>query len=470
MLFNTYQYWAFFLAVLVLFYAVPLRTGKIVLLVASYVFYMSWDYRFAGLILASTVIDYTLGIIIAGASARWKKPLVTISVIVNLGILGFFKYYNFFATSFAAAFGISPDSLVLNLVLPVGISFYTFKSMSYTIDVYRGRFQPVRSLPDFALFVAFFPELVAGPIVRAECFIPQLHDWRSPSEAMVADAINLIIVGMVKKLVFADRFALAADAYFRDPGSHPGAIAAWCGTFAFAMQIFFDFSGYTDIARGCAQLLGIQFPLNFARPYLATNISDFWRRWHISLSQWLRDYLYIPLGGNRHGTLLTYRNLMLTMALGGLWHGASWNFVIWGMLHGTLLIGHRIFVKMIDGTALARQLAMAAFTPVKVLLTFTCVLITWVFFRAATLHDSAYILGQMFGSAGWRPGAGLTAGLIVLAGIALPLAILEERYGVVRRLAASPSWCRVPAYVTLFFTLELFAVTGRTIPFIYFQF
>ena len=214
----------------------------------------------------------------------------------NLGFLGVFKYFNFFSASLAALLGWPADSFALSIVLPVGISFYTFQSMSYTIDVYRGRVAPVRSFTDFALFVAFFPQLVAGPIVRARDFFPQLDAWRRPGEVAVQRGILLIAVGLIKKMVFADQFALISDAYFGDLAGHPGAPAAWTGSIAFAMQIFFDFSGYTDIARGCAKLLGFHFTINFARPYLATNIADFWRRWHISLSTWLRDYLYIPLG------------------------------------------------------------------------------------------------------------------------------------------------------------------------------
>ncbi|HEY2146328.1 MAG TPA: MBOAT family O-acyltransferase, partial [Pirellulales bacterium] len=442
----------------------------IVLLAASYYFYMKWDPRFALLILGSTVLDYVLGIAISTGSPRKKRLLLIVSIAANLGILGFFKYFNFFVSSFASLFGMSDQSVVLQIVLPVGISFFTFKSMSYTIDVYYGWLKPVYNFLDYALFVVFFPELVAGPIVRADVFFPQLFDWKRPGASAQQSAIYLIIFGLIKKMVFADRFAFVADEYFQHLPSHPGAVAAWTGVIAFAMQIFFDFSGYTDIARGCALLLGFKFPLNFARPYLATNITEFWKRWHMSLSQWLRDYLYIPLGGNRHGSLMTYRNLMLTMLLGGLWHGASWNFVIWGGYQGALLLGHRLFGQMVKGTRAAAVLASPLLAPAKVAVTTVFVLIGWVFFRAVDLHDASYVIGQMFHSE-WRPADSFfTTGIWVLIGVSAAIAVCEEFFHLSDRLCAAPAWCTVPCYVGCFFCLELFAVTGTTIPFIYYQF
>jgi alginate O-acetyltransferase complex protein AlgI len=470
MLFNTIEFWIFFATVLVVFYSVPFRIGKLVLLVASYYFYMRWDPRFAILILASTVLDYVLGIAISTGSQRRKRLLLIVSIVANLSILGFFKYYNFFISSFANLFGMSEQSIVLQIVLPVGISFYTFKSMSYTIDVYYGWLKPVYRFLDYALFVVFFPELVAGPIVRADVFFPQLFDWKKPAPLAQQAAIYLIIFGLIKKMVFADRFAFIADEYFGHLASHPGAIAAWTGVGAFAMQIFFDFSGYTDIARGCALLLGFKFPLNFARPYLAINITEFWKRWHMSLSQWLRDYLYIPLGGNRHGSLLTYRNLMLTMLLGGLWHGASWNFVLWGGYQGALLLGHRFFSHTVHKTSTAALFDSRLLVPAKVALTMCFVLIGWVFFRAVNLHDAQFILQQMFSSE-WRPADSFfTTGFWLLIGISTVIALTEEFFHVSERLWAAPAWCTVTCYVICFFCLELFAVTGTTIPFIYYQF
>jgi D-alanyl-lipoteichoic acid acyltransferase DltB (MBOAT superfamily) len=470
MLFTTVGYWLFFAAVLALFYGLPFRVGKLLLLAASYYFYSCWDARFALLILGSTVLDYFLGLAIAGAEPRRKRLLVICSVVANLGILGFFKYYNFFVASLAALLGVSGGTWALRIVLPVGISFYTFKSMSYTIDVYKGWLRPIRSFLDYALFVVFFPELVAGPIVRADVFFPQLLEWKRPRPIECQRAIHLILFGLVKKLVFADRFAPIADAYFSDPGRHPGAVAAWTGALAFTMQIYFDFSGYTDIARGCAQLLGFKFPLNFNRPYLATSITEFWKRWHMSLSQWLRDYLYIPLGGNRQGRLMTYRNLMLTMLLGGLWHGASWNFVVWGGYHGLLLAGHRSFVSSIAGSRIERALNRGVLVPVKIACTLLLVVIGWVFFRAATLPDARMILRAMFAGEWLHSQSLLNPAALVLCSIAFVLGVLEEKARPLDRLALAPAWRRVGVYVVLFFSLELFSVTGQKIPFIYFQF
>ena len=353
MLFNSLEFWIFFSLVLLFSRLLPRRPRNLFLLGASYLFYMWWDARFIVLIVASTLVDFLVGRSLHNARGRSRWWLLIASLAANLGLLGFFKYYNFLAGSLAGLLGISARTLHLDIILPVGISFYTFQSMSYTIDIYRGKLEPVKRLTDFALYVAFFPQLVAGPIVRAREFFPQLFQWRPPSHERTEKGISLILVGLVKKMVLADNFARISDLYFGDVAAHPGAWAAWSATFAFAMQIFFDFSGYTDIARGCGRLLGYEFPVNFRRPYLAGSITEFWRRWHISLSSWLRDYLYIPLGGNRRGSWTTYENLMVTMLLGGLWHGASWNFVLWGGYHGLLLAGERSFPGPVDSRVVA---------------------------------------------------------------------------------------------------------------------
>jgi D-alanyl-lipoteichoic acid acyltransferase DltB (MBOAT superfamily) len=470
MLFHTLQFWIFFFIVLLLFYRLPFRWGKIVLLAGSYFFYTEWDARFTALIFASTVLDYTLGLLIARATDRYRKLLLVVSICGNLGILGFFKYYNFFEASLAQLLGISPDTLALKIILPVGISFYTFKSMSYTIDVYRGWLRPVTHFLDYALFVAFFPELVAGPIVRADVFFPQLFNWQRPSTSDVMDAINLILWGLVKKMVFADRFALIADTYFSSIATHPGPVAAWTGTLAFAMQIYFDFSGYTDIARGCALLLGIRFPLNFLRPYLSQNIAEFWRRWHMSLSTWLRDYLYISLGGNRKGAINTYRNLMLTMLLGGLWHGANWTFVLWGTYHGLLLVLHRLFMWTTSRAHISGPLAAPALAPAKILITLFFVLISWVLFRATSIGDAALVIQAMFSGPWLWTTSVLTSTSIALIAVATIVAILEERFGLLSRMYRARTWYRVASYVVLLFALEVLAVRGQQIPFIYFQF
>jgi D-alanyl-lipoteichoic acid acyltransferase DltB (MBOAT superfamily) len=469
MLFNTIDYWIFFLVVLVGFYSLPFRAGKLLLLGVSYFFYMWWNPRLIILILTSTVIDYFLGILLETCHAKRRKPLLVASLVVNLGILGFFKYYNFFAASLANLLFLPPDSLALSIILPVGISFYTFASLSYTIDIYRRKMTAVRNFIDYAFFIAFFPHLIAGPIIRAKQFLPQVQQWRMPSSIVINRGIALILSGLVKKMVFADRFAIVSDAYFNDLAD-PGWLAAWSGAFAFAMQIFFDFSGYTDIARGCAKLLGFEFPLNFERPYLAPNIAQFWQRWHITLSTWVRDYLFMPMIRGTRSRLEIYVALMFTMLILGLWHGASWNFVIWGGYLGLLIVAYRIFQQKISGTPLEHFMSRREVVPFKILLTFTTFTMSAAFFRPKSFEATATVLQAMFD---WRHNPGqniLTTGTLVLFFISFVLAVLEERRRFLRRISLAPAYIQIPAYVCVFFALELFSVTGETMPFLYFQF
>ena len=462
MLFHTPQFSAFFAVVLVLFYALPLRAGRWVLLAASYYFYMCWNAKFILLILVLTAIDYTaamwMGRLPAGPR---RKAALVMSLAANLGFLGFFKYYNFLAGNVAWALGWPVDAFALQIILPMGISFHTFQSMSYVIDVYRGEQEVIDNVIDYALYIAFFPQLVAGPIVRARHFFADLYHWRAPEAREILRGVLLVVFGLVKKLAIADQFARVADDYFRAPAAHPGYLAAWSGVIAFSIQIFFDFSGYTDMAIGLAQILGFHFPENFRRPYLSRSITEFWRRWHISLSSWLRDYLYIPLGGNRHGRWRTYRNLMLTMLLGGLWHGASWNFVIWGGFHGALLS-----IERVCGVRERERWSWA--DPLRVALTFALASIAWVFFRAATVGVAVQILGSLFtGPHGhmlwlhWQ---------LWLALVALLLAVLEESRGWFERLPEAPAWAYASAIAVCLFCLELIGFTGRPVPFVYFQF
>ena len=430
---------------------------------------MWWDPRFIVLILTSTVVDYFLGISLEMASGHRKKLLLVVSLIVNLGILGFFKYYDFFAGSLAAMLHVPESSVVLRIILPVGVSFYTFASLSYTIDVYWGKMRAVRNPIDYALFIAFFPHLIAGPIIRARQFISQIQFWRRPAAIMVQSGIILVLSGLIKKMVFADRFAAVSDAYFNDLTAHPGWLAAWSGCIAFSMQIFFDFSGYTDIARGCAKLLGFEFPLNFARPLLSRNPRDFWRRWHMTLSSWVRDYLFIPLGGSRKGSLVLYRNLIVVMVLVGLWHGANWTFVVWGAYQGVLLIGYRLFERAATGTAIAHVMKKGYFVPFSIGLMFLSCTVSWAFFRPRTLQASGYVLGALFGSQHVTGEFLLTTGTIVLIFISLGLAVAQERTQFIDCLALQPARIRIPAYVCAFLALELFPVTGQ-VPFVYFQF
>ncbi|MBY0505727.1 MAG: MBOAT family protein [Bryobacteraceae bacterium] len=454
MLFNTAQFFAFFAAVLLLFYTLPwFAARKWLLLVASYYFYASWNVNFVPLLLTLTLVDYFC--------ARWieksAKPRVAliISLSANLGFLAFFKYTNFLASQVTQLTG--QPARVFDIVLPLGISFHTFQSISYIVDVYRGQQTAVRSLPDYALFIAFFPQLVAGPIVRARDFFRDLLAWQAPSGEEIRLGAWLMLLGLTKKMAFADRFAIVADGYFGNPV--PGQWTAITATLAFGLQIFFDFSGYTDMAIGMAKLLGFHFPENFRRPYLASSITDFWRRWHISLSSWLRDYLYIPLGGSRHGSWRTYRNLLLTMLLGGLWHGASWNFVVWGGYHG-LLLGVERAARLDEPRGWLRLPRLA--------LTFVLVMLGWVFFRANGWEASQFVLHEIF--LGSRGAGLLNAWQCGLALGALLMALAEDRWAVTERLARGPAWLYVPAFALMGLVLEIFGVFDQAIPFVYFQF
>jgi len=384
MVFSEPRFLLFFLLVFCVHWS--LRSNqwrKHVLLVASLYFYGSWDWRFLGLIVGAATVDWYSARQIQRAreEARRAKGWLLFSLIYNLGVLGFFKYFNFFVDSgvvFLGWLGFEAKIEVLKIVLPVGISFFTFQTMSYTIDVYRGDLRPVRGYLDFLLYVTFFPQLVAGPIVRASTFLPQLFETRRFADVDVHRALGQFLSGFIKKSVVADLIAKPADAVFADPSQYTAG-SIWIAVTCYAIQIYCDFSGYSDMAIGAARLLGYELCENFRFPYLATSITDFWRRWHLSLSTWLRDYLYISLGGNRGGRWFTHRNLMLTMLLGGLWHGAGWNFVIWGAIHGVALVVHKEWVRFVGEGRLPF---------VSRLLTVYTVLLAWIFFRASTFEQA----------------------------------------------------------------------------------
>jgi alginate O-acetyltransferase complex protein AlgI len=463
MLFNTAHFFLFLAVVLALFYTAPRPLRKYILLAASYFFYGSWNYRFIPLLLTLTVIDYTAGIWLEKVPAGPRRRTVLIaSLCANLGFLGFFKFYNFLGSNLAWILDRPANAFFLNIVLPLGISFHTFQSMSYVVDVYRGEQEAVRNPIDYALFICFFPQLVAGPIVRARNFFHDLWHWQAPSAEDVSRGVLLLTLGLTKKMAFADQFAKVANDYFKNVSGNPGWLTAWSGVVAFGMQIYFDFSGYTDMAIGMAKLLGFHFPVNFRRPYLAASITDFWRRWHISLSTWLRDYLYISLGGNRRGRWMTYRNLMLTMLLGGLWHGASWNFVIWGGYHGALLSLERFF----RGNRPVRE-DWNWLYPLKALVTFALVMISWVFFRAVDLPQSLQVLHQMFSGHGHLLLANWHIELML---VALVLAVVEEKFDWFERVLNAPMLAYASALALMFFCIVVFGVIDASIPFVYFQF
>jgi alginate O-acetyltransferase complex protein AlgI len=427
MLFNSLQFVVFLVVVYGLYLLLQgrLQWQNRMLLVASYLFYGVWDYRFLSLLMFSTFIDYWMARLMdATPDQAVRKRWLMVSIVVNLTILGFFKYFNFFADSAAgllATFGMGASPFTLNIVLPVGISFYTFQSLAYTVDVYRRQVEPCRSLSNFALYVSYFPQLVAGPIERANQLLPQLLRPRTVTAAGVGSGLHLMAIGFFKKVVIADNLSPTVDQLFAAPGPLSAGQAIVAVTF-FAMQIYCDFSGYSDIARGVSRLMGIELMKNFNLPYFARNPSDFWRRWHISLSQWLRDYLYIPLGGNKGSKLFTYRNLLLTMVLGGLWHGAAWNFVLWGLYQGLLLVGHRLYQEATaskHGAAEPRG-GIASVVPIGVMLMFT--LYGWLLFRATSLTQVVDMTVALV-----RPGgaAFLVENLARLAFFAWPIWLLE---------------------------------------------
>jgi len=398
MLFNSLTFLVFLAVVLGLYYSLTHRAQNLLLVLASYVFYGAWDWRFLALLWISTVVDYLCALKLAQSQHQpTRRAYMAISVATNLGILGFFKYCNFFVESFAdlvGLFGIEANVSLLHVVLPVGISFDTFQTLSYTIDVYRQQISPTRNMIDFAVYVAYFPQLVAGPIERASRLLPQIAKPRRVDQQMISSGAQLMLLGYLKKVGIADSIAPYVEEIFSAPASQSSP-ELLVGLYLFAIQIYCDFSGYSDIARGVSRLLGIELMVNFKQPYLARNITEFWRRWHISLSTWLRDYVYIPLGGNRGGARRTYINLMLTMLIGGLWHGASWTFVVWGGLHGTYLIVHRL------ARGRHRDLTFEIRTPsqfiaylVATLATFHLVCLTWLFFRAADFSQAWAYLRQ----------------------------------------------------------------------------
>jgi alginate O-acetyltransferase complex protein AlgI len=395
MAFNSYTFFIFFAIVLALHYSsLNWQTKKINLLIASYTFYAAWHPLFVILLLVCTLVDWFAARGVASAEGTGKKRFfLFISLAINLGMLGFFKYAGFLLQNFVwllSLINIQYKPLAPNIILPLGISFFTFQSITYTFDIYKGKANPWPSFLDFALFVSFFPKLIIGPITRAHTFLPQCNNPTKIDTTRMAWGFFLLLLGLFEKVIMADSLlAPVADQLFNISGI-PDTLSAWVGSLAFTGQIFFDFAGYSTCAIGVALCLGFDLPQNFKYPYAAIGFSDFWRRWHISLSTWLRDYLYIPLGGNRKGPIRTYINLVLTMLLGGLWHGASWTFVVWGGLHGLFLVVERFLKNIMPDSPVWSKRPMQI---VFVLLTFIAVSFAWVFFRANSF-DQAFTIIQ----------------------------------------------------------------------------
>jgi alginate O-acetyltransferase complex protein AlgI len=465
MLFTEFRFLIFFVVAFTVYWALRWNGArKWWLLVNSYVFYAGWDWRFLGLLMFSTGIDFVVANIMAARPTQAeKRPWLVASLVAQLALLGFFKYYNFFVES-AAAFstwlGLPVEPQVLSIVLPVGISFYTFQSMSYTIDVYRGELPATKSLLDFALFVAFFPQLVAGPIVRASQFLHQLADKKRFADVDARAALALFLIGYVKKACISDHIAAVVDPIFGDPAAY-GSFDLWLGVTLYAIQIYCDFSGYSDMAIATAALLGYRLVLNFDAPYLSLSIREFWRRWHISLSTWFRDYLFVPLGGSRGSSARTGFNLLMVFFLCGLWHGASWNFVLFGLFHGTFLVIER----GVPVERLPRALGHAYCWLVH--------LTGWAIFRPQGMDASASFLAGMFGlprDASAAPGLPIDPRWWLLPIGFMAIQALRVRAGLDERAADRVQ----PALFALAYgaavALVLPWAAAEYTPFIYFQF
>jgi D-alanyl-lipoteichoic acid acyltransferase DltB (MBOAT superfamily) len=484
--FNSFSFLVFFAVVLPLYWALPLRGQRYFLLAASYVFYMTWRAKYALLIAGITLLDYGAGIGMGRLENRptSRRALLLASLVANLGLLFVFKYWSFFGHLVEWTFGWMEWQVqwpALDVVLPLGISFHTFQSLSYTIDVYRRRVPVERSLTNFALYVAFFPQLVAGPIERADHLLPQFHSRRSFDPEEFVDGLRLVALGLFKKMAVADNLALWVDGVYGPQGVRD-APSLLLGTYAYAFQIYADFSGYSDIAIGVARMMGFRLVTNFDTPYFAASVTEFWRRWHMSLSSWLRDYLYIPLGGNRLGRGRTYLNLMITMLLGGLWHGASWTFVVWGGLNGLYLSAFKAWNDLVSrrrpaGWAIPPWIAKGF----GILLTFHLICLSWIYFRAPDLGTADAIVttlggsllsGDLLDSAArlrfarllfqWRMPAALT---LVLIAVDLWVGSGESR----ERWHLLPLPLRYVGYSTIVLATLAFGVFRAT-HFIYFQF
>jgi alginate O-acetyltransferase complex protein AlgI len=473
MLFNSYEFALFFAAILPCYWLLARypRAQNLLLLGAGYYFYAFLKPKLLGLLVLTTLVDYVCALLVHRAQdERWRRVTLACSMALNLGMLGYFKYYNFFTESVHEALahlGVMIPQHHLDVALPIGISFYTFQSMSYVIDVYRRQIEPTRNLVRFALFVSFFPHLVAGPIMRPATLLPQVAARRRFDFTQFCEGSYLIFWGLLKKVVVADNLALVANELFGRWQSLDGGTAL-LAVYAFAFQIYGDFSGYTDIARGTAKCLGFELPLNFNLPSFATSPQDFWNRWHISLSEWLRDYLYIPLGGSRGSHIATYRNLMLTMVLAGLWHKPGWTFVIWGGYHGLLLVLHRAARPWLDRVGPSNSIDRGCWTVLRIVVTFHLVCLGWLIFRAESIGQAAAMASAIVKHPA-LPGARYVLPAVCAI---LPLWMVELWQYRARDLdivARTPWYIRSAFYTACFYAIVLGGEFGGQ-QFIYFEF
>lgn len=479
MLFNSLTFAVFLPIVFALYWLLKKSTRKqnLLLLISSYVFYGWWDWRFLLLILISSGADFIIGQKLYNEkNGRQRKRWLVLSLIINLGILGFFKYHGFFMDSFAeliSSIGLKPNLPVLQIILPVGISFYTFQTLSYTIDIYRNKLKPTSDIVSFFTFVAFFPQLVAGPIERAKNLLPQFKSKRVFDPAFAVSGLRLILWGLVKKTIIADRVFYIVEALYDHPGEF-SSISIIFGTLLFGLQIYCDFSGYSDIAIGTARLFGIRLMINFKTPYFSQSFREFWQRWHISLSTWFRDYVYIPLGGNRSGKSNWILAIILTFGLSGLWHGAYFHYVVWGLLHGLFYLGENLFAKFWGN----RWKPGKYF---RILFVFTLMNFAWIFFRAANIDEAAELTGRLFYIS--SEGAGfelirlflnfpsLYYGIYTMASIALFMIIeIITRKNDINIMAKLPKYIRWSIYYFMVLWILLLGEFNTAPEFIYFQF
>ncbi len=472
MLFFEWKFYKFFIIFFTVYFFLPRRVKNFFLLGASYWFYGSWNWKFLGLLLISTAVDYQVGKWLdSQESLKKRKQLLVLSIATNLGILGVFKYYDFFISNVVAGLtgmGLQPDLPLLELILPPGISFYTFQTLSYTIDVYRRKIPHEKNLIDFAAYVSFFPQLIAGPIERAENLLEQFKKDREITLVGCTLGVRLFVWGLFKKLFVADNLARLADPIFKDPGN-ADPVALLFGVYAFAFQIYCDFSGYTDMARGLGKMLGFDLSINFNLPHFATSVRNFWQRWHITLSTWLRDYIYIPLGGSREGLNKTVVNLMVTMALCGLWHGAAWNYIFWGLYNG-ILMG---LERALEETALTRTWRKMP-VPFRMLATFHLIGIGWLIFRCPDMATLELYSAHLFDLGSWSL-AGLEKNthvvlkFFVFVGPLLFIQLLQYKNNEHTVDFHWPAWLKGLVYAVLVLLLVYMSpMDGKQ--FIYFQF